>query len=99
MRKLSVLSVCGLAVLGSTALSMSALPQDPVPARTALKYGDRCRPLVGKMFFLMPEHPFAVESSKGPYKLVAVGTDFVEFESEKEHVLMPLSTLRLTLGQ
>ena len=92
MRKFTIL---GLAVLASAVL-MAAIPQDTSPARSPLKYGDRCLTLVGKEFYVGPEGTNAHQGANGPYKLVSVGVDFVEFESESDRVLIPLASLRIT---
>ena len=85
--------ISGVSVVAASILLLAALPQGP----GAIKYGDRCRAWIGKPFYVLPEIMGAVQAEKGSFRLVSVGTDFLEFESEKERVLMPLSAVRLTI--
>ena len=92
MRKFTI---SGVSIVAASILLLAALPQGPA----AIKYGDRCREWIGKSFWVMPEIMGAVQAEKGPFRLASVGTDFVEFESAEERVLMPLSAMRLTIAK
>ena len=92
MHKLATLAIAASAA----AILLSAIPQGASPTRSPIKYGDRCLALVGREFYIGPEGNQAHQADKGPYRLVAVGVDFVEFECDADRVLMPLTALRIT---
>lgn len=94
MRKLTTFGIA-VSVVVATAVLMAAIPQDAAQARSALKYGDRCLPLLGKEFYINSDTGTVRQAAKGPYRINTVGVDFVEFESEEERVLMPLASLKI----
>jgi len=94
MRKFPVFCVAAIAAAG---LFLAASPQDPATARVALKYGDRCHPLIGKQFGLSADRMHARQYDSGAFKLASVGVDYAEFHSDDSHVLVPLSVLRLEM--
>ncbi len=96
MRKLTTLGIA-VSVAAVSALLMAAIPQDASPARAALKYGDRCLSLIGKDFYVIPGSTSVRQGAKGPYRLVTVGVDFVEFESGEDRVVMSLASLSIVV--
>ena len=93
MRKLTI----SLGIAAAALLLLAAIPQDAQPSRTPLKYGDRLLPLVGKEFYVNRSSSTVTRAKKGAYRLVAVGVDFAEFESEDDHMLIPLSVMQLAI--
>jgi hypothetical protein len=87
-----------VAVVLAAGVLLAAMPQDahPAPPRVATKYGDRLAGCVGKSFDLVPDASQALQSSDGKFKLVAVGVDYCEFETEGRRVAVPLSILRVS---
>lgn len=92
MRKSMVVAVAAVA---ASLLSLAALPQGAPAARLAAKYADRLQPLIGKRFGVTQDRAWVQQFAKGDYELVAVGVDFAEFHSGDNHVLVPLSVLRV----
>ena len=91
----------GVAVLlGLSALSLAALPQDPAAKREPIKYGDRLTPWIGCNFELSPDRTVASHTGgPGIGKLVAIGVDYAEFEGQHgNRFLVPLAVLSFDVG-
>ena len=84
---------CGVMVLCGAAITMAAMPQASVQVRKPLKYGDRCTKWIGEEFYLDLQASVAIMRKDGDYKLVAIGLDYAQFESEDYRAVLPLSTL------
>ena len=79
------------------AVTMAAVPQEKLQARHPLKVGDRLSGLVGKRFVVDHGSSYVQERVSGPFKLVRVGVDFVELESDAEVAIIPFSSLLVRL--
>lgn len=75
-------------------VAASSSPQDPA-RRVANAYGDWLVAYVGKAFALSTDRALAVQDDKSPFKLVAVGQDYVAFESDSGRVCIPFAMLRI----
>ncbi|HEX6811244.1 MAG TPA: hypothetical protein VF384_06455 [Planctomycetota bacterium] len=88
-------------VLGLSALSLAALPQDPAARQQPTKYADRSSGWIGKYFKLSPDRAVAtqVSPSTAECTLVAVGADYAEFEARDTRIMVPLAVLRFEVGK
>lgn len=93
------IAMSALAAFGAATLFVAAMPQGADAARRPLKYGDRCMEWVGKKFYVNLKDSTAFRDDRGDYVLMAVGIDFAEFASEKNRVLLPLGTMRLSVAE
>lgn len=88
MRKVPLI---GLSLIAGAALLLAATMQEATANRRVAKtYGDRIAPLIGKRFNRSSPRGTMRQHADGYLKLVAVGVDYVEFESEQGIDLYPL---------
>lgn len=88
----------GIAVLAGALGLMAALPQD-AQAGALMKISDRCREMLGAHFHVDSSKPFAIQQKDGAYTLVAVGVDYLEFTTDRDRTLLPLSSLVVILDK
>lgn len=79
-------------------VAASSAPQDPARPRLANAYGDWLVTHVGRSFDLSGDRTLAVQSDQGGCKLLAVGQDFVLFETQTSRVAIPFPGLRVEVG-
>jgi len=91
-RSITIAAAAAACVLFAAA---SPSPQDPARQRVANAYGDWLVGYVGKSFALSTDRALAVQDDKSVFKLVAVGQDYVAFESDGNRVCIPFASLRI----